>query len=397
MPADYSSTAKALALPIDSPISSPSPEGNTTRPPWSRRISSNSRRTTPYSQQNRPDRSYKSQIINNAFKVQRKVLKTFQSLSLLQQILAVVALLTTFVLSILFLIYSEKIFSALAPVAKTWRELPGGWIILWLATFIVAFPPMIGYSTCVTIAGFVYGFPNGWFVISTATVAGSLASFMASRTVLSGYVHRLVGGDKRFEALALTLKHDGIKILCMIRLCPLPYSLSNAAMSTFHTVHPLSFALATAIASPKLLIHVFIGSRLAAIAETGDKMDASTKAVNYTSIAFGAILGTAVGYFIYNRTMTRAKELEIEELEAGRREGGINPPRERIYSDSDGDEFDTAELMNDDDISLWDNEDGFEVERSEEDSGYRDGFTDEEDPFAKGDSEEPRKKGKGGD
>jgi len=243
---------------------------------------------------------------------------------------------------------------------------------------------MIGYSTAVTISGFVYGFPNGWFIVGSATVLGSLASFMACRTVLSKYVHAWVGKDKRFEALALTLKHDGLKILCMIRLCPLPYSLGNAALSTFPTVHPLSFMLATTISSPKLLIHVFIGSRLASIAENGGKMDAGTKAVNYASIIFGSILGAAVGWIIYSRTMARAKELEIEELEAGTAEG---LGRDRSYSDVDGEvDLDAAALMNDDDISLWDND--------AREGGYTDEFTDDDEPdvFASGDlGDEPSK------
>jgi hypothetical protein len=66
-----------------------------------------------------------------------------------------------FVLGILSLIYSEAIFHALARFAKRWRDVPAGWLILWSLTFIVSFPPLIGYSTCVTLAGFVYGFPNG--------------------------------------------------------------------------------------------------------------------------------------------------------------------------------------------------------------------------------------------
>lgn len=270
----------------------------------------------------------------------------------------------------------------LAPIAEKWRDIRGGWCILWALIFISAFPPLIGYSTAITIAGFVYGFPNGWFVASTATVCGSLASFVASKTVLSTYVHRLVGKDKRFEALALTLKHDGLKILCMIRLCPLPYSLSNAALSTFPTVHPLSFALATAIASPKLLIHVFIGSRLASLAENGGHMDASTKAVNYASIIIGSIIGAAVGYIIYQRTIARAKELEIEELEAARGEAGLGDGRRSFSDEGQGLDVDAAALMNDDDISLWDNEDGAG------DAAYRDNFTDEEDVFASGDVDE---------
>lgn len=380
MPADYSSTAKALALPI-SPLASPSPEEQNNRPPWSRRISTNTRRSTqsPYSQNT--NLSTTQQILKSADAIQRKVLSTFKKFTPLQKGLAILAALCSIVFGILFLIYNEKIFSALAPVAKKWRDIRFGWTILWALTFISAFPPLIGYSTTVTISGFVYGFPTGWFIVASSTVLGSLASFLASRTILSKYVHRLVGQDKRFEALALTLKHDGLKILCMIRFCPLPYSLSNAAMSTFPTVQPLTFALATAIASPKLLIHVFIGSRMAAIGERGEKMDTSTKIINWASIIIGGTLGVAVGYIIYQKTISRARELEIEELEAGR-----GAPRERGGSYSDGGvvedgevDADAAALMNDDDISLWDNDAG--------DAVYRDEFSDEgeEDVFARGD------------
>lgn len=304
------------------------------------------------------------------------MVRTFLALTLLQRILAVTALVILNVFLILFLIYNEKIFGYLAPAAKKWHDVRGGWVILWMLTFISAFPPLIGYSTTVSIAGFVYGFPNGWYIVASSTVAGSLASFVTSRTVLSNYVHNLVGKDKRFEALALTLKHDGLKILCMIRVCPLPYSISNAAMSTFPTVHPLSFALATAIASPKLLIHVFIGSRLALIAERGGKMDAGTKAVNYASIIIGSIIGAAVGWFIYQKTMARAKELEIEELENGLQDNGIVAARDRNYTDG---HEDTADLMDPDDISLWNQDD---IERE---PVYRDEFTDDEDIFAAGD------------
>ncbi|TVY88366.1 Golgi apparatus membrane protein, partial [Lachnellula willkommii] len=347
-----------------------------------------------------PPSSYKDQILASAYKVQRQLLKTFQSLSIPQRIAAIIALLLSLVFGILFLVYSERIFGFLAPAAKKWHSVTGGWIILWLMTFTCAFPPLIGYSTSVTIAGFVYGFPNGWFIVASATIVGSLASFMASRTVLSSYVHRLVGQDKRFEALALTLKHDGLKILCMIRFCPLPYSLSNAAMSTFPTVHPLSFALATAISSPKLLIHVFIGSRLAVIAESeGGKMDAGTKAINYISIIVGGVLGVAVGWIIYQKTIARARELEIEELEDGRREGAVVVGREYTDSGEAGD-ADAAAFMNDDDISLWDNDDGGFEDQETGETGYRDEFSEgEDDVFASGDvDEDPKTKtGRGRD
>src|SRR5579862_6177277 len=152
-----------------------------------------------------------------------------------------------------------------------------------------------------------------WSIAASATVVGSFCSFVVSRTLLSGYVHRLVANDKRFAALALTLKHDGLKLLVMIRLCPLPYSLSNGAMSTFPSVHPAMYALATALITPKLLVHVFIGSRLAAIAKSGEMMSAGTRAINYISIAVGATVGVVTGWYIYQKTMARARQLEEEE------------------------------------------------------------------------------------
>jgi len=211
-------------------------------------------------------------------------------------------------------------------------------------------------------------------------------SFLASRTILSAYVHRLVGEDKRFTALALTLKHDGLKILCMIRFCPLPYSLSNAAMSTFPGVNPLMFALATAISTPKLLIHVFIGSRMASIAD--GHQDSSTKIINYVSITLGMAVGAAAGWIIYRRTMTRAAQLEREEEET-LRASGLPIPGEgrpsRGYSDGPAREQDDV-LMGEDDISLWENETDAPVVGED---GYRDDFTDDEgNPFAAGDLDE---------
>lgn len=107
--------------------------------------------------------------------------------------------------------------------------------------------------------------------------------------------------DKRFAALALTLKYDGLKLLCMIRLCPLPYSICNGAVSTFPTVQPLMYGLATAIISPKLLVPAFIGSRIRLLSEKGEEMSAGSKAVNICSIILTVSIGVFTGWYIYQR------------------------------------------------------------------------------------------------
>ncbi|KAJ6258581.1 hypothetical protein Dda_6627 [Drechslerella dactyloides] len=203
-------------------------------------------------------------------------------------------------------------------VLREIRDLPGGFMILFAWTFISAFPPLIGYSTSVTLAGFIFGLPNGWYIAASGTVVGSTAAFIACRVYFRNFAQKMVATDKRFAALSLTLKHDGLKLLCMIRLCPLPYSISNAALSTFPTVSPLNFAIAGAVASPKLLIHVFIGHQMKVLGDSGQKMTAGTKALNYGSIIGGSILGFVTGWLIYKRTVARAKQLEADERRRAR-------------------------------------------------------------------------------
>jgi uncharacterized membrane protein YdjX (TVP38/TMEM64 family) len=172
---------------------------------------------------------------------------------------------------------------------------------------------MVGWSTLGTISGFLFGFWKGWIVFSTATVVGSTLSIILSRTVLSNLVHRLLEHDKRFAALALTLKYDGLKLLCMIRLCPLPYSICNGAMSTFPTVQPLNYGLATAIVSPKFMVTAFIGSRIRVLSENNEEMSAGSKAINIISILVSITVGIGTGIYIYRRTLARAQELEEQE------------------------------------------------------------------------------------
>jgi len=142
---------RPLALPTDdSPIPSPAPRPSASRQ-WSRSSLSISQRP----------KSFRARFIRKARALHRHADHHYRQLSLIQRSLLIAAGVVTLVLGVLFLIFNEKIFGMLEPMAEKWRDLPGGWIILWIATFVVSFPPLIGYSSCVTAAGFVWGFPLG--------------------------------------------------------------------------------------------------------------------------------------------------------------------------------------------------------------------------------------------
>ncbi|KAH9826276.1 Golgi apparatus membrane protein tvp38 [Teratosphaeria destructans] len=385
---DYADTARALASEYhdddadddddDAPRrSAQTRRSHSTSPLWQRRSTSQPR-----------DDHGMPRWRQRAESMQRRALKLWSHLTPVQRAGLGTSSVILAVLIVLGVVYNERIFHALAPAARRWREMPAGWVILWAMTFVVSFPPMIGYSTCVTIAGFVFGL-RGWWIMSTASVAGSTAAFLASRTVLRPFVSKLTEKNKKFSALSLVLKHDGLKLLVMIRLCPLPYSISNGAISTIPTVTWPNFMIATAIASPKLLLHIFVGSRLGDIAENGDKMDVKTKVVSYLSILIGVLAGIATGYFIYVRTQARAKQLEAEEAAATR-------PRRRRVSDG-GTEYidDPDEGVAVDDLRRYPDDVSLHTtyeEDLERGGVFTDEFTDEEDArqrdvFDEGDGE----------
>ncbi len=167
MPADYNSTARALALPI-SPTET-SQNQHPPRPPWGRPRfgSAQNHNRSSYAH---GGETFREKMIHNAEQLQRRVVKTVEKMTLLQRILAGFALVAVLVLTILFLVFNEAIFAWLVPVAEKWKRIHGGWTILWILTFITAFPPVIGYSTCITIAGFVYGF-NGLVLFESSRIS----------------------------------------------------------------------------------------------------------------------------------------------------------------------------------------------------------------------------------
>lgn len=155
----YDSTARALALPV-SPPRSPNLSHSNTQAPWTRRRTSGSLNRNNQSYGRRGS-SWIDKTINNAERAWRQGFKMVDGMTLWQRALSFVAGIITIVLAILFLVFSERIFAWMQPVAEKWKNLRGGWLILWAMTFTTAFPPVIGYSTCLTLAGFVYGFPMG--------------------------------------------------------------------------------------------------------------------------------------------------------------------------------------------------------------------------------------------
>lgn len=116
-------------------------------------------------------RDHAMDLLSQGLSIGERLLRFFLGLTLVQQIIVVVLGIICFILGVLTLVYHEQVMHWLTPIASRLREWTGGWLVLWLAIFIVSFPPLIGYGICVTLMGAVYGVWKGYVLCLRKTTS----------------------------------------------------------------------------------------------------------------------------------------------------------------------------------------------------------------------------------
>ncbi|KAF9561193.1 hypothetical protein BGW38_009014, partial [Lunasporangiospora selenospora] len=81
----------------------------------------------------------------------------------------------------------SKIFSFLEALASFIKDLGiFGPVVITFCLFVASFPPMIGYSSIVTMAGYIYGFFLGYLIVFTGALLGAVACFFFCRKWFKG-------------------------------------------------------------------------------------------------------------------------------------------------------------------------------------------------------------------
>ncbi|KAG8900773.1 Tlg2-vesicle protein [Tulasnella sp. 403] len=189
-------------------------------------------------------------------------------------------------------------------IAQELRKLPYGWLLLASIIAITSFPPLVGWSTTITVCGFAYGV-QGWFVAAAGAIAGAAASFIVLRLVFTKRIRSWSKTNRKWTALENVIRARGLPLIILIRLSPFPpWVYANLLFASIETVSFFQFMIATFVYTPKLMIAVWIGSRLAMLSdgEQRDKMDTKTKIVNTLSIIVSIALAFAAGWVVWKLT-----------------------------------------------------------------------------------------------
>lgn len=190
-----------------------------------------------------------------------------------------------------------------------------GWLILVSCLVVASFPPLIGYGMLISVCGFVYGFPFGILPAAAGSITGATVVFQLSRALQksSFFSNKLssLSNSPKWRAISLAITERGIGLVVLLRLCPIPpwvYSNLGFSLLPEEQLSYWNFLLATLLSTPRLFLHVFIGSRVFNLSDPNQELDGTSKMIDIASIVTGMTLSTALGWYVYKTTMRKIKE-----------------------------------------------------------------------------------------
>ena len=188
---------------------------------------------------------------------------------------------------------------------------------------VISFPPLVGHTTLVTLSGFAYGM-RGFFISATSSVLGSAIVFVTLRALFSERLRRWSGQNQKWQALESVVRAKGLPLIILIRVSPFPpWVYSNSLFASIEAVKLWQFVVATCFIFPKLLLHTFIGSKLAELSD-GDQrehMDTQTMILDGIFIVGGLSIAVFTSWWIYTLVQQHIRHLDglpadVDELAA---------------------------------------------------------------------------------
>jgi uncharacterized membrane protein YdjX (TVP38/TMEM64 family) len=122
---------------------------------------------------------------------------------------------------------ADEIFNRL--LSASWLS-SGAGLISWIpfcGVLILAQILLVPVSPFSIYAGFTFGFWEGTAVTITAKMLSALVNFSMSRWVSKEWGMRLANRYPLIQTMNDVLIHEGLKLVILLRLCPIPFSIAN--------------------------------------------------------------------------------------------------------------------------------------------------------------------------
>ncbi|ODO06122.1 hypothetical protein L198_01354 [Cryptococcus wingfieldii CBS 7118] len=191
---------------------------------------------------------------------------------------------------------------ALSVKAMGWK----GVVLCNIFAVLSSHPPLIGFMPTLTLIGFIYGIWPGFLIAFIASNLGAGIAFLSVRRFFLGWIKK----NDKWEAFGHVMRAKGLPLVVMIRFCPIPWNVSNGLFASIESVKFWQFMLANVAIQPRLLVPVFIGSRLTSLYSDSPTEDPLRFWINLASIGISGTISVVTGYAIYRLTLDQMRKLD---------------------------------------------------------------------------------------
>ena len=182
------------------------------------------------------------------------------------------------------------------------------WLVFLLA-YIVATVLLIPGSVLTLAAGFLFGLPFGFALVSAGSVIGACCAFLLGRYFARDWVAQKIAGNTKFAALDNAVRDKGFVIVLLTRLSPVfPFNLLNYALGITGVRFP-NYALGSWLGMiPGTVLYVYLGSAAQNLTEVlSGEVASGSNVLLYVGLA-----ATLVLTILITRFATQALNSELE-------------------------------------------------------------------------------------
>ena len=203
------------------------------------------------------------------------------------------------VLVIAVLVVLARQLGGYVPTFAAWVNGLGAWgpavFIVGYAAAVVGFVPG---SVLTLSAGAIFGIGKGVVYVFVAAMLGSALAFLVARYIARAAIEQRLAGNARFAAVDRAVGTEGLKIVFLLRLCPLfPFTLLNYALGLTR-VSFRDYLIAGVGMLPGTLLYVYYGKLAGDVAALAGGASVEKGWEYYAFLALGLVATVVVTAYV---------------------------------------------------------------------------------------------------
>ncbi|WVR05965.1 hypothetical protein IAU60_002993 [Kwoniella sp. DSM 27419] len=136
------------------------------------------------------------------------------------------------VLTALITVKHETVVEFCAPVTRTIRAWPGGWMIPIAILIVVSFPPLVGHEIIGILCGLVWGLWVGFAILAAGTFLGEIATWIAFKWCCQGRAAKFEKKNKLYAALTQLIREKSFTFTLVLRFSAVPGHIVTAVSAS---------------------------------------------------------------------------------------------------------------------------------------------------------------------